>query len=300
MAQVANHEVTIRLVLDENRPYFPGDTIRGKIMLACPRPISPHGIRLIWAGGVTIRPTPQDQENYLYFRRNYAISNDKLDGKKVSNGMAYKAAAFVENYDTSIPLLFVMDQSITYSFAFEVEVPADIPLPSSTEAETSMLGGKIVYTIECCLDLLMDDPAPVRSHTMVTVLEHTDVRLPEYAVPRTEESVYALWLPDTPKTSPCNYRTAMRATLPCQATSRGSQVNIVIHVWHSIEFQRPKGVTVSLIRVRHLHYHGSAYAFPDENILSMYNCKKAHIKLSLVNPKVSCMLKFPFLSAPSL
>lgn len=132
MAQVS-HDVTIRLVLDENRPYFPGDTIRGKVMLACPRPVSPHGIRLIWAGGVTIRPTPQDQENYLYFRRNYAISNDKLDGKKVSNGMAYKATSFVENYDTSIPLLFVMEQSVTYSFAFEVQVPADIPLPSSTE-----------------------------------------------------------------------------------------------------------------------------------------------------------------------
>jgi hypothetical protein len=88
---------------------------------------------LIWAGGVTIRPTPQDQENYLYFKRNYAVSNSKLDGKKVSNGMAYKSSAFVENYDTSIPLLFVMEQAVTYSFAFDVKVPVDIPLPSSTE-----------------------------------------------------------------------------------------------------------------------------------------------------------------------
>ncbi|KAI8342027.1 hypothetical protein BC941DRAFT_415161 [Chlamydoabsidia padenii] len=269
MAQVSHHDVTIRLVLDENRPYFPGDSIRGKVMLACPRPISPHGIRLIWAGGVTIRPTPQDQENHLYFKRNYAISNNKLDGKKVSNGMAYKSSAFVENHDTSIPLLFTMQQAVTYSFAFDVQVPVDIPLPSSTEAETSMLGGKIVYTIECCLDLMMDDPAPVRSHIMVTVLEHLDVRSPELAVPRTEESVYALWLAGTPKTSPCNYKTAMRVTLPYQASTRGGQVNIVIHVWHSVEYQRPKGVTVSLIRVRQLHYLGSAYAFPDETILLM-------------------------------
>ncbi|KAI8099401.1 uncharacterized protein BX664DRAFT_321165 [Halteromyces radiatus] len=269
MALVSPQDVSIRLALDEKKPYFPGEHIRGTVLLACPRAVSPHGIRLIWAGGVTIRPSPQDQENYLYFRRNYAINNDKMEGKKVSNGVAYKSSAFVENQDTTTPLYFVMEQSVTYSFAFDVKVPIDVPLPSSTEAEASMLGGKIVYTIECCLDLIMNDPHPARAHTMVTVLENMNVGIPELAVPRTVESVYALWLTGNSKSNQCDYRTAMRATLPVQACARGDNLTIVIHVWHSAEFQRPKGVTVSLVRLRQLHYHGSDYAFPDETILSM-------------------------------
>lgn len=84
-----------------------------------------------------------------------------------------------------------------------------------------MLGGSILYTLECCLDLVKDDPTPAQTHIEVTVLEHMDVRLPELNIPRTKEAAYSLWLRDTPKTSPCDYRTAMRVTLPCQAAVRG-------------------------------------------------------------------------------
>ncbi|CAO3597952.1 unnamed protein product [Absidia cylindrospora] len=262
-------QITTRLVLDVHRPYFPGEFILGKVMLACPRTITPHAIRLIWSGGITIRPTLQDHEKHIYFRRTYAINDGQLNGRKIGNGIAYKSSAFVENSDTTKPLQLTLEESVTYSFAFEVKVPSDIPLPSSTEAESSMLGGKIVYTIEANVDFIKDDPNPAQSHVMVTVLEHMDVRLPELTVPRSEESVCALWLPHTPLASPCNYRTAMRVTIPCQASTRGGQVEIVIHLWHSVEFQRRKGAKVSLIRLRQLHFNGSVYAFPDETVLAM-------------------------------
>ncbi|ORZ18865.1 hypothetical protein BCR42DRAFT_411751 [Absidia repens] len=264
-----SQQITTRLVLDVHRPYFPGESILGKVMLACPRTITPHAIRLIWTGGITIRPTLQDHDKHIYFRRTYAISDEQLHGRKIGNGVAYKSSAFVENSDTTKPLQLTLEESVTYSFAFDVKVPSDIPLPSSTEAESSMLGGKIVYTIEANVDFIKDDPNPAQSHVMVTVLEHMDVRLPELTVPRSEESVCALWLPHTPLASPCNYRTAMRVTIPCQASTRGGQVEIVIHLWHSVEFQRKKGAKVSLIRLRQLHFNGSVYAFPDETVLAM-------------------------------
>lgn len=135
MALVSRHDVTMRLVLDEQqRPYFPGESIRGKVLLACPQSIHPHALRLIWAGGVTIQPTPQNHESFLYFKRTFAICDNKLKGKRVGTGWTFKASAFVENYDTaSAPLSLVLEQSVTYSFSFDVQVPVDVLLPSSTE-----------------------------------------------------------------------------------------------------------------------------------------------------------------------
>ncbi|KAI8328915.1 hypothetical protein BC941DRAFT_444067 [Chlamydoabsidia padenii] len=267
MAMVSRHDVTMRIVLDEQRPYFPGEPIRGKVVLASPRSIHPQALRLTWAGGVTIQPTPQDQQSHLYFRRHYALCDNHLKGKRVGTGWTYKSSAFVENYET--PLLLVLEQAVTYSFAFDIKIPDDIPLPSSTETETSLLGGNIMYTLECCLDMTINDPTPTRTRVVITVLEHMDVRLPGLNLSRHEEAAYSLWLSGTPMSNPCDYRTAMRVTLPCQAATRGGRINVGILVWHGIEYWHSKGVTVRLLRVRQLHYQGCDYAFPDETIISM-------------------------------
>ncbi|CAO3616297.1 unnamed protein product [Cunninghamella blakesleeana] len=293
-----NSYVTAQLILDENRPYFAGEIIRGKATFISTRPVSPHGIRLIWAGGVTIRPTVMEHENLLYFKKTYAVSNEHLAGKKGSNGVIYKSA-FVEDQVTTSPLLLIMEEAITYTFHFEVKVPVDDPLPSSTSAEQAIVGGKIVYSIECCLDLVENDPSPVKAHSIVTVLELIDVRDPKVATPVTEESVYALWLNGTPRTNPCDFKTAMRAQLPLRACTRGGELTILIHVWHSVEFQRAKGVTVSLVRVRQVHYHGSAYAFPDEVIFSM----RADVDIKQEKRYVqalSCNIKIPSDITPSI
>ncbi|KAI9301612.1 hypothetical protein BJ944DRAFT_1600 [Cunninghamella echinulata] len=166
-------------------------------------------------------------------------------------------------------------------------------------ADQSMIGGKIVYSIECCLDMVENDPSPVKAHSLVTVLEIIDVNDPKVAKPKSEECVCALWLNGTPRTNPPDYKIAMRAQLLRQACTRGGEFTIVIHVWHSVEFHRPKGVTVSLIRVHQLNYHGSAYAFNDDVISTM--CADVDIKQEKKFVQdLSCNFKIPLDITPSI
>ncbi|KAI8065820.1 hypothetical protein BC940DRAFT_368337 [Gongronella butleri] len=293
-------DVSVRVALDHAGPYFSGDMLKGRVIVTSPKAFHPHNLRLLFAGGSTIQPSPTDEhENHLYFRTDYALDRDKLQAKKSGNVCTYKASAFVINYKTTEPLQIQLEAApMSYAFCFEIQIP-DKDLPSCTSNEPGMFGGRISYTLECFMDLIKDDPEPIRAFTDVNVLEYKDAYAPEFKKACLAESVYFMWMDGTPKTQPNDFKTAIRATTNSCAVPRGGKLEITIHIWHSTNFQRMNGVSVTLVRERWMNYRGSLYAQTDTTVMTM----RAHVDLRQENKFVqtlTCAMHVPETVTPSI
>ncbi|ORX44237.1 hypothetical protein DM01DRAFT_1340425 [Hesseltinella vesiculosa] len=300
MSVTSSSDVSLRVVLDQAGPFFPGDTIKGKILVTSQRPFRPHNLRLIWAGGSTIQPSPaEEHENHLFFRRSFALHRDHLQCKKSGQVYTYKPNGFVENYDTTEPLQIQLEANpSSYAFCFEVEVPNE-DFPSCTTNEVGMFGGRISYSMEGFMDTVKDDPTPLRSFIEVNVLEYKDTMDAEFKKPYLAESVYFMWLDGTPKDRPNDYKTAIRATTNTIGIHRGGSLDLTIHIWHSTNFQRMSGVSVVLLRQRLMNYRGNTYAQADATVMTM----RANVDLRQENKFVqtlNCTLDIPENITPTI
>jgi hypothetical protein len=93
------------IVLDEQRYYFGGDCVRGRLVITPSKPIRLTGIRLEFYGHIKTYINIRKQDGHYFFRELFPLD--------IQPG--------------------TLKSGETYTFPFEFNLPADTSLPSCTE-----------------------------------------------------------------------------------------------------------------------------------------------------------------------
>jgi sporulation-control protein spo0M len=93
------------IVLDEQRYYFGGDNVRGRLVITPSKPIKVTGIRLEFYGHIKTHINIRKQDGHYFFRELFPLD--------IQPG--------------------ILKSGETYTFPFEFSLPVDTPLPSCTE-----------------------------------------------------------------------------------------------------------------------------------------------------------------------
>ncbi|KAI8379719.1 uncharacterized protein BYT42DRAFT_605026 [Radiomyces spectabilis] len=199
--------------LHEHRFYFPGDVIKGDVVLDLAKPTKTNHIRITFSGDIqTSVATIQ-----LFTKTMHLATSPDGDGK----------SHYLEAQN--------------HRFPFEFKIPSDeCELPSSMQLDKIV---KVKYQLVALHDrpLILDQFAP-KTEKSISILERLDASLPEYNIKG--EMIEAIRLDglDDPR------KAQVSMILPKFAIVRGDILPIIIHLKHFHDFTRKRAVKLQLIR----------------------------------------------------
>ncbi|KAI8147286.1 hypothetical protein BJV82DRAFT_532354 [Fennellomyces sp. T-0311] len=206
---------TIEIRLNEEKFYFPGEIIKGVVIVHPKSPTKTNHITLRFTGEVFV--SVKDKETITLFQKTetIAVSNDR--GKT-----------------------HVLDAK-QHSFDFEFVVPDDLP--------STMEFGKRKARIRYWLTAIHDRPMVPESlcskaEYTVPILEFVDVQSPLYNKVQEECLDFAL-----PQLSKRHQQCQLRVSMPRFGFTRGDLVKLSIVFSHFESFTRKNAVKVDLVRV---------------------------------------------------
>ncbi|ORX58933.1 hypothetical protein DM01DRAFT_1381562 [Hesseltinella vesiculosa] len=207
------------IALEEHKYYFPGDVIRGHVLIV---PTKPLKVKLIHV--------------QLYGRTRTYITSKKQDSQ-----FFYKDSIKLDVSPNVLP------PGASYTFTFEFTIRADQPLPSCTETMSNM-GGIIDYYIEASLD------KSIAQAVRIPFLERIDTTKGDLMEPIWENTV---WRPaavhgdggiDVDEYNALE-QAMISASLPQKAFARNQEMPLTIEIHHfSPNFHRDNALAISLVR----------------------------------------------------
>ncbi|KAK4509484.1 Invasin CotH3 [Mucor velutinosus] len=202
--------------LEEEKFYFPGETIKGFVLIHPKSAIKVNSIQLKFSGEVYIHL--KEKETNTLFQNTLALS--------------------VYPNSTS-PKQTTLDAS-EHSFPFQFVVPKNLNLPSSMEFGKK---GYIRYTINALLDrpMIPESLCPKVEYA-VSLLEYIDIEKDQFKIP--QEKSQDIMLPKAKYNQKC----MVRASMPRLGFTRGDIVPLKVNIDHFTSFSRKNGVTVDLVR----------------------------------------------------
>ncbi|KAI8089136.1 uncharacterized protein BX664DRAFT_332270 [Halteromyces radiatus] len=197
----------------ESRYYFPGDLIKGDIVLDLDKPTKTNHIRVTLEGHVQA-----DNTTIQVLTKSWFLASSPLNDGKPH-----------------------MLEAQAHRFPFEFKIPTDeSKLPSSLKL-SSLIG--VNYTITAIHDRpYVPDRLSSQTKKEIRLLEFIDITQPEYcAKGHVYDSVRVLGLSDHQKVQ-------LSLTLPRYAVVRGDILPLEITIKHFQELVRENGIKVYLIR----------------------------------------------------
>ncbi|KAI8331645.1 hypothetical protein BD560DRAFT_494119 [Blakeslea trispora] len=206
----------IDIRLEEEKFYFPGETIKGFVIVHPKSAIKVNSVQLKFYGEVFINL--KEKEYNTLFEKTLALS-------------VYP--------NSTVPRQTTLDAS-EHSFSFEFIVPKNSDLPSSMEFGKK---GHVRYTINAILDrpLIPESLCPKADYT-VSLLEYIDIEQPQFRMPQEKSQDIML------SKAKYNQKCMLRASMPRLGFTRGDIVPLKVIIDHFTSFERKNGVTVDLIR----------------------------------------------------
>ncbi|KAI8888514.1 hypothetical protein K501DRAFT_282798, partial [Backusella circina FSU 941] len=251
----------MEIVFDnEERPsYFGGDTVQGKVFITSNQSnynLNMH-FRFAWTGTVQVQPIESNKDSRVLFSQLYKISREKL----------YKTVAKTEK--GTMPLYFtelvqhqqldegnetiILQKKKTIAITFNVKVPNDRVLPSSTQTNNS--SNKIIYLLEAFIHENNHKRPQFVSQRLVPVYEkiYTQPLMKE----QKNEQSYQI--------NTAN-KGALRVTLPCLGCQAGMTIPVSVSIWNNQEITRKQAIAVSLIRINHVYANDRVYMSQPEKV----------------------------------
>lgn len=244
------------LLNDKDKKFYPGDTVRGKIFITSNQNYSLKNLRLAWTGRIHVQPLKDNKEVQKYFNECWKLGPKitKAPSKTPygSSQISFYKGELISVTDQDAEPKVELSKNKPFAFAFEVHVPNDRPLPSSTIENTNY---KIIYLLEAFIARPEthgeENPAFFGQRT-VPVLEPIYTRTEEMMRPQRAEQVFTV----VPSNDAVEYKAAVRVTLPCRGCQTGVAIPISISIWNNVEFSRKQGISISLFRVNQLVANG--------------------------------------------
>ncbi|CEG72106.1 hypothetical protein RMATCC62417_07719 [Rhizopus microsporus] len=250
-------DIKVDIKLDEDKKYFPGDTIVGKIILRANQNHTLRKLWLIWTGRIQVQPRENEKESHDYFVDCWKLCSPIFKSPvRIDKNIPIYHTAFVNyspnentNDDESEPMLLELAKNKPVAFAFEAKVPDDIPLPSSTKNEFA--AHKIVYYLEA-----FTGTSHVFSKSRaIQVYEPIYVMTPLMMTPQRAERVFSVVA-----NSKHFCTSSMQLIVPCQGHIQGTIVPISITVQSEYELTRKQGISVSLLRTHEVMVNGRKFS----------------------------------------
>lgn len=125
-------KLTVQIVLDQHKYYFPGDNVEGKIVVHASKSTRIKGIRIVWSGHVRTNLGSGKQDEHVLFKETKQIS-------------AARQTSATDHYSSLTPKLNSQDGLVhleankPHEFPLYVRVPVDTSLPSCTEVDFSLV-----------------------------------------------------------------------------------------------------------------------------------------------------------------
>ncbi|CAO3696153.1 unnamed protein product [Umbelopsis ramanniana] len=232
------------ITLNEERYWFPGDCIRGKVTLHLSKPSKTTSIRVCLWGKVTTIIKDRKEEFPLFQKEIVAYH---LPGSKSS----------------------VLDARV-HSYPFEFTIPSDLTLPSFTENDYPE--GSVVYAIQAIHDRpFVADIMAQKAQLHIPLLEKIDVTSQQFQIPQETEGYchFDDALPDDFKRQlapDAGMQATIKATIPRVAYVRGETIPVQISIQHLYPFSRPGGLTISLCRAALFVNGNKTYVSPEEPV----------------------------------
>ncbi|CAO3606998.1 unnamed protein product [Mucor fragilis] len=251
--------------LEEEKFYFPGETIKGFVLIHPKSAIKVNSIQLKFSGQVYIHL--KEKETNTLFQNTLVLS--------------------VYPNSTS-PKQTTLDAS-EHGFPFQFVVPKNLNLPSSMEFGKK---GHIRYTISALLDrpMIPESLCPKVEYA-VSLLEYIDIEKDQFRIP--QEKSQDIMLPKAKYNQKC----MVRASMPRLGFTRGDIVPLKVNIDHFTSFSRKNGVTVDLVRT--VEIRTSRHTVFKETVLrsTQYDMD---IKASNHQQAMLCQLLIPTSTPPSI
>ncbi|KAI9260747.1 hypothetical protein BDA99DRAFT_605742 [Phascolomyces articulosus] len=240
---------TIDIRLNEEKFYFPGETIKGVVIIHPKSPTKTNHITLRFTGEVFL--SIKDKETIILFQKTVtiAVSNDR--------GKTHVLDAKQHNFD------------------FEFVVPDDLP--------SAMEFGKRKARIRYLLTAIHDRPMVpeslcAKSEYTVPILEFVDVQSPQYNKIQEQSLDFVI-----PQISKRHQQCQLRVSMPKFGFTRGDLVKLSIVFNHYESFTREKALRVDLIRKVDIRTNKNTFGKEDVlksvdhdiNIIGPYNFSQA-------------------------
>ncbi|KAG2234952.1 hypothetical protein INT48_005106 [Thamnidium elegans] len=254
----------IDIRLEEEKFYFPGETIKGLVIVHPKSAIKVNLIQLKFSGQVYVHL--KEKETSTLFQNTIVLAVDQDNKSKQT----------------------ILDAS-EHTFPFQFIVPKNLNLPSSMEFGKK---GHIRYTINALLDrpMLPESLCP-KVEYVVLLLEFIDIGKDQFKVP--QEKSLDIMLPHAKYNQKC----MVRASMPRLGFTRGDIVPLKIIIDHFTSFSRKDGVTIDLVRT--VEIRTTRHTVFKETVIRstpyFIDIKSPHYKQTL-----QCQLSIPTSTPPSI
>ncbi|KAG2180087.1 hypothetical protein INT43_003875 [Umbelopsis isabellina] len=230
------------ITLDEERYYFPGDCIRGKVTLHLQKPCKTASIRVCLWGKVATLIKDRKEEFPLFQKEIMAF---QLPGGKST----------------------VLEPRI-HSYPFEFIIPTDLSLPSFME-QSDYPEGSITYAIQAIHDRpFVADILAQKAQLHIPLLEKIDVMSQQYQFAQ-EANAHCMFDHIPAEDGQNAYsiehsmQAAVNAMIPRIAYVRGETIPVNVSIHHIYPFSRVGGLTISLCRAALFANGSKTYITPE-------------------------------------
>ncbi|ORY97697.1 hypothetical protein BCR43DRAFT_490211 [Syncephalastrum racemosum] len=230
--RIRSNTKTLDIRLFDEKFYFPGETIKGAVIVHPKSPTKTNHIRLTFAGEVFLNI--KEKESISLFEKTELIQVSDAPGKT-----------------------HVLEPK-EHTFLFEFQVPDGLDLPSSMEF------GKKKAHIRYSLTAIHDRPMvpetlSAKAEYSVPILEFVDITASQFT--RSREQAGNFTLGKGSKTHQCQ----VKATIPRFGFTRGDIIPLSIFIRHYTALTRNKAVKVDLLRC--VDFASTKNVFGKEDVL---------------------------------
>ncbi|KAI9275462.1 hypothetical protein BDA99DRAFT_495519 [Phascolomyces articulosus] len=252
---------TIDIVLNEEKFYFPGDSLKGTVIVHPKSPTKTNHIIVRFTGQVVL--TVKDKENITLFQRTQTIR--------------------VSNDDTKVTIL----EAKQHSFPFHLEVPKGIEIPSTMEFAKK---AKVRYILTAIHDRpMVPESFCPKAHYNVPILEYLDIEAPQFKIPQEQ----------TAKSSSLSSKQCqLKVSIPRTGFSRGDIATIRATVTCSESLVITKGLRVDLVRMADIR--SGRHRFVKEDILKTSEHDLNIIGPYNFSQAASCQMPIPTSTPPTI
>ncbi|OZJ06050.1 hypothetical protein BZG36_01148 [Bifiguratus adelaidae] len=218
------------IAIEEERYYFPGENIKGKLHVKLSKPTKSSAIRITFTGEVILNV--KEKQNFRLFHEELEVLRQAEEAS--ANGSDGSSTVTLDGKD--------------HEFSFEFAVPDDPHLPSHCEL---FKDAKVLYIMRAILERpFVPDTMSSRAELNIPVLQRIDVDDVRYSRGLIGYKDFP-WA-DQDVRDPRNFkRGVIKVSIPKSGYVRGQPipVNISTHLLPPIEPRTSKGLLISLHRV---------------------------------------------------
>ncbi|KAI8983498.1 hypothetical protein BDB01DRAFT_850636 [Pilobolus umbonatus] len=253
--------VKLEIRLDNSSPkYHPGDIIQGNIFVTPSMKYELNKLGLAWTGRIQVKASETNIETRYYFRNTYKLrllSNKSQKAVVDHTNVLVYTSDFVNTTNAVADYHLTLSKNKTSSFAFQVAVPNDPPLPSSTEGKTD---NNILYVLEA---YIKEEKDHFINRKTVPIYEVIESRTPFMGKPQRIDKSFTTQLVNPSRLA----KSRLIVTLPCHGCPPGTNLPISIVIRNDFPFRKRDGISVALIRIDEIVANGIRYKSLPEPIV---------------------------------